>query len=113
MHADGDFYFADLHEYDIAAARWTNLTDLSSGTPPGARTWAAMASVGGKVYVHGGTTCLGDLYEYDPATKTWTDLSAPMSGTPPQSRADQGTVAYDGKIYIYAGFSLTNGGSEF
>ena len=44
----------DLHRFDPAADRWTNLTDLAAGSAPMARFGHGMAGAGISVYVFGG-----------------------------------------------------------
>jgi hypothetical protein len=44
----------DLHVYDPASMTWFDLTSHAHGQPPTARSGHGFASVGGKLYVHGG-----------------------------------------------------------
>jgi hypothetical protein len=44
----------DLHAYDPDSMTWYDLSTCAFGTPPSARWGHGFASVGGKLYVHGG-----------------------------------------------------------
>ena len=54
-------FFGDLHEFNIAANTWTDLSSLVEGVPPAARDRHGFASVGGKLYVYGGRKLIGVL----------------------------------------------------
>jgi hypothetical protein len=47
--------FSDLFAFDPQTLTWKNLTGTVLGTPPSARFGHGFASVGGLLYVHGGT----------------------------------------------------------
>jgi hypothetical protein len=54
---------ADLYVFDPVALNWTELTGVAKGTAPSARRWHGVASVGGKLYVHGGSYDVVDYGE--------------------------------------------------
>ncbi|WIA40680.1 hypothetical protein OEZ86_004378 [Tetradesmus obliquus] len=78
----GEGATGDLFVLDTATATWAAAqpsTDCSSSTPaaPPARSYHAMATAGGKLYVFGGCGAAGrlaDLWRYDPATGAWQQL---------------------------------------
>ncbi len=51
----------DLHEFNIDAKVWTDLSSPVLGTKPTARDGHGFASAGGKLYVHGGRILTGEL----------------------------------------------------
>ena len=99
---------SDLHSFNPALKVWTDLSDSASGTPPTARFRHGFTSAGGKVFVHGGSSCiedcpLGDLHFFDPVTVAWTDLSASVNGTVPTARDSHGFTSADGKLHVHGG----------
>ncbi len=44
----------DLHSYDIAAHKWTDLSNISNGVSPSPRWGHGFATAGGRLYLHGG-----------------------------------------------------------
>ena len=53
-------FLNDLHAYDLNGTTWTDLSAAASGTPPSARCAHGLASVEGKLYVHGGESDSGE-----------------------------------------------------
>ena len=115
---DGSEYpiLGDLHSFDPVAKVW-NLSDAASGTPPTARYEHGFTSTGGKLYVHGGSNCLGgcplgDLHSFDPVAVAWTDLSDAVQGTPPVARWGHGFTCLIlqgalGRLYVHGGYGNT------
>jgi hypothetical protein len=54
IHASGAGLYGGLHRLDVAAAAWTNLTDVLLGDGPGPRNGAGLAAVGSRLLVYGG-----------------------------------------------------------
>ncbi len=52
-------FLDDLHEYNIDAKVWTELSSPTHGTQPTARDGHGFASAGDKLYVHGGRILIG------------------------------------------------------
>eukprot|EP00339_Tiarina_fusa_P005869 CAMPEP_0117000320 /NCGR_PEP_ID=MMETSP0472-20121206/2703_1 /TAXON_ID=693140 ORGANISM="Tiarina fusus, Strain LIS" /NCGR_SAMPLE_ID=MMETSP0472 /ASSEMBLY_ACC=CAM_ASM_000603 /LENGTH=265 /DNA_ID=CAMNT_0004699977 /DNA_START=109 /DNA_END=903 /DNA_ORIENTATION=+ len=98
-------YRQDLHEYDIVSGTWTDLSTLSTGTPPSARTSMGFVESNGKLYVFGGYdgSSKNDLHEYDTALGAWTDLSWPRAGTSPSPRHHMGIAEKDRKLFVFGG----------
>ena len=80
---------------------WTAKTPMAA-----ARTWAAAAVSGGKIYVFGGNdngVKLASVERYDPAANTW-DSRADM----PSARYGAAAVAVNNKIYLFGGANTAN-----
>ncbi len=96
-----------LYSYDPATMIWTQLS--SSGLPP-CRSGHGFASVGTKLYVHGGysTTLeeLSDFYSFDSVDNSWTRLELESA---PVARRYHGFTSAGGKLYLHGG---TAGGGE-
>jgi N-acetylneuraminic acid mutarotase len=86
-----------LARYDPATDSWETLRRMPEAVRAG-----AAASVGGVLYVTGGTTTEGNsraVYAYDRATDEWSER-APL----PEPRFNHAAVALGGKIYVLGGF---------
>jgi hypothetical protein len=59
-------FLNDLHEFNIDAKVWTELSSQVHGTPPTARDEHGFASAGRKLYVHGGRIAVGVWSESPP-----------------------------------------------
>ena len=53
-------FLNDLHAYDLNGTAWTDLSAAAAGTPPSARCAHGLASIEGKLYVHGGESDSGE-----------------------------------------------------
>eukprot|EP00961_Rhodomonas_salina_P074671 1002839-Rhodomonas_salina.5 len=72
----------DLHGYDIASGVWTDLSSLSSGTPPPARALMGMAASGSKLYIFGGLGVLESPVQNVCSASGWSHFethSSPLS----------------------------------
>ena len=49
-------FFDDLYAFDLAAKEWTQLSADDDARKPSPRRGHGIASVGGRLYVHGGET---------------------------------------------------------
>ena len=120
MHGGEDANYnalGDLHSFDPVAVAWTDLSDAASGVPPTARNEHGFTSTGGKLYVHGGSSCYGgcplsDLHSFDPVAMAWTDLSDAVQGTPPVARWGHGFTCLIlqgalGRLYVHGGYGNT------
>lgn len=85
----------DLWKYDLSTNLWTFVKGSNTGTAPastgslgvesptnmpGGRTGASSYSVGGKLYIFGGTpfsNSYNDLWEYNPVTNNWRWIKGP------------------------------------
>jgi ELWxxDGT repeat protein len=85
----------DLWKYDLSTNLWTFVKGSNTGTAPastgslgvesptnmpGGRTGASSYTVGGKLYIFGGTpfsNSYNDLWEYNPATNNWRWIKGP------------------------------------
>ena len=82
-------------------AVWTQLA--LTGTKPSSRSYHTLASVGDKLYLHGGLpTAAGDqLWEYDIVNNAWIELQ-PI-GTKPSGRYAHTLVSVGTKLYLHGG----------
>jgi len=96
----------NVYEYDPTVDEWTQKADI-----PTARLCPSADSVGGKIYVVGGTisrnprTKCSTVEIYDAKTDTWTrgvDL--------PDSRSHHTSVVVKGEIYVFGGYDKWVGG---
>ena len=103
----------ELWVYSITDDAWTLLGTMPSSLA--AREGAAMAYVGGRIYLYGGSrpstlissvapTVLNDLWAYDIPSNTWT-----QAGEGPGGRAFHRCVAYDGLLILYGGYKYSSG----
>lgn len=86
-----------VERFDPAAASCATAWSARSAMPV-ARSEAAAAVVGGKVYLAGGVGTPLDLREYDPVLDTWA-LKAAM----PSGKTAAAAVASTGKVYVIGG----------
>lgn len=96
-----------LWRYDFTTLTWQQKTSATL-----ARSRHSAATVGGKLYLFGGTsdggsTLLADLTRYDPATDTWQTLQVG-----PSARAWSGFVELGGDLYVVGGGSGVSGGGK-
>lgn len=96
-----------LWRYDFTTLAWQQKASLAV-----ARSRHAAATVGGKLYLFGGTTDGGttlsaDLTRYDPATDTWQTLQVG-----PSARAWSSLVELGGDLYVVAGGPAGTGGGK-
>jgi len=95
-----------LWRYDFSTLTWQQKTSA-----PLARSRHAAATVGGMLYLFGGTsdggsTLLADLTRYDPAKDTWETLQVG-----PSARAWSGMVELNGDLYVLGGSNGGGGGT--
>ena len=95
----------ELWEFDTRTMEFTFLHAVG----PSARLGHAMASVGNKVFVHGGETDSDthseELWEYDVLTAIWTLLSAGagVNGTPPSPRQFHAMTVVGDALLLHGG----------
>jgi hypothetical protein len=80
----------------------TNWVNRSPALAPSARSWTAMASIGTKVVLFGGSNgfgVLGDTWEWDGTS--WTQLLIPG----PDPREGALMAAYQGKVVLFGGLA--------
>ena len=58
-------FLGDLFVYSPSLGTWTDLTTISSGTPPSPRSGHGFASAGNQFYVHGGSGSNGEFIYLD------------------------------------------------
>lgn len=94
--ASANNLLATVEMYDVLAKTWAAGTAMST-----ARTYAAAAVLGGKLYVLGGFngTTLASVEAFDPQTGTWAAV-APMG----KGRQLPAAAAVGGKLYAIGGF---------
>ena len=103
-----DGYLNTVEAYNIESNTWT--TKSPNGDDDywmEAKTGAAIATYGGKIYVFGGYNengYLSTIEEYDPTTNKWTKLATTLK----TARKDLGALTMSGKIYVFGG---SNGGA--
>ena len=80
-----------------------------SGSPPSARSYHGMVSVGSDIYVFGGLTDTeysysNDLFRFSTTEQKWEQLNATrVSGPPPSPRSGHGMVAVGSDIHVFGG----------
>ncbi|GAB4817934.1 hypothetical protein N2152v2_004980 [Parachlorella kessleri] len=99
----GEGSLDELYAFDVATNRWSKVEPRGGVCPP-RRSYHAMVSQGGKLYVFGGcgeAGRLNDLWEFDTASGTWSQLptSAAIKG-----RGGCGFAAAAGALYVIGGF---------
>lgn len=94
-----------VERFDPAAASCATAWSARSAMPV-ARSEAAAAAVGGKVYLAGGVGTPLDLREYDPVLDTWALKAALPSG-----KTAAAAVTSTGKVYVIGGGIGLNAGS--
>jgi N-acetylneuraminic acid mutarotase len=101
-------YMTELYEYDTQANNWTQKQNM-----PTARSKAAGAAVGGKLYIIGGETSTSGsstnkVEEYNPGNNGWSTKT-----TLPYTAHSVAAAAYNGKIYTFGGRNGTNGAFNY
>lgn len=96
-----------LWRYDFATLAWQQKASLAV-----ARSRHSAATVGGMLYLFGGTTnggstLVADLTRYDPATDTWATLQVG-----PSARAWAGMAELGGDLYVIGGADGTGGNGK-
>jgi N-acetylneuraminic acid mutarotase len=87
--------------YDLVTDRWSLGADLPAGTD---HAWAV--SLGGRLYVGGGTS--NRVFSYDPSSDTWTEVASSTfvhGGTP-------AAAVIDGRIFVAGGAGGGMAGNE-
>mmetsp|Transcript_71878 Transcript_71878/g.126648 ORF Transcript_71878/g.126648 Transcript_71878/m.126648 type:complete len:344 (-) Transcript_71878:576-1607(-) len=107
---DGTSRLADLHTLDVQTGEWEQWA--CSGLLPTARDSAALAVVGGLVYLFGGYTASKskDLYRLDLASREWAKL--PVSPGVPTGRYGHDVVVFHNKLYVFHGYDGVGGSNE-
>ena len=95
----GERWIADWWEYIVVQNRWEQRVDFGGGV----RKYAMSASIGGKIYVGGGSSDTGsqkDWWEYDPEADTWTQKADFIVANANTVAVGCGTKVYVG-MYSY------------
>jgi len=81
-------------KYDIASNTWTRIADL-----PTTNFGAAVAAIGGKIYLASGSGFLQQTWQYDPVTDTYTR----KADAPAAAQARLHAVVLGGEMHAFAG----------
>jgi N-acetylneuraminic acid mutarotase len=103
-----NFNLDKVEEYDPAANTWATTLTLSTAAPYPARTAAASAVFGGRIYIMGGlngSAPVSTAFEYTPATNLWRQIDSM-----PTERFAATAVTANGKIYVVGGYNSALGG---
>jgi N-acetylneuraminic acid mutarotase len=81
-------------KYSIASNTWTRIADL-----PTTNFGAAVAAIGGKIYIASGSGFLQQTWQYDPATNTYTR----KADAPVVAQARMHATVINGEMHAFAG----------
>jgi len=101
----GDQYLNDLWEFNLETHTWRDITPLTRGTKPAARSRFCAAVLDNKMYILGGwnkVNYFSDIHAYNFITREWNEIS--NENFPVPALSQYSWSLHKRSLYIFGGF---------